>query len=379
MELTEKIKSLHTPCYYYNIDLLEKTLQTVVAESEKYGYHVHYAVKANANPTLMRLIAKYGLGADCVSGNEVTRAIECGFPAEKIVYAGVGKSDAEIGTALRNDIFCFNSESLPEIEVINELAGRMKKRARIALRINPNVDAHTHHYITTGIEENKFGVYLYDLEEVVSRILLLENVELIGLHFHIGSQITDMSVFQGLCVRANELQQKLKDRNILLPHINFGGGLGIDYNLPYGEPVANFEAYFKTFAQFFEPEPHQQVHFELGRSVIAHCGDLISRVLYVKDGRNRKFAILDAGMNDLLRPALYQAFHKIENISSNLPEEKYDVVGPICESADCFGKDVTLNGTQRGDLIVIHTAGAYGEAMASQYNLRDMPSSYFSK
>lgn len=379
MELTEKIKSLHTPCYYYNIDLLEKTLQTVVAESEKYGYHVHYAVKANANPTLMRLIAKYGLGADCVSGNEVTRAIECGFPAGKIVYAGVGKSDAEIGTALRNDIFCFNSESLPEIEVINELAGRMKKRARIALRINPNVDAHTHHYITTGIEENKFGVYLYDLEEVVSRILLLENVELIGLHFHIGSQITDMSVFQGLCVRANELQQKLKDRNILLPHINFGGGLGIDYNQPYGEPIANFEAYFKTFAQFFEPEPHQQVHFELGRSVIAHCGDLISRVLYVKEGRNRKFAILDAGMNDLLRPALYQAFHKIENISSNLPEEKYDVVGPICESADCFGKDVTLNGTQRSDLIVIHTAGAYGEAMASQYNLRDMPSSYFSK
>lgn len=379
MELTEKIKSLHTPCYYYNIDLLEKTLQTVVAESEKYGYHVHYAVKANANPTLMRLIAKYGLGADCVSGNEVTRAIECGFPAGKIVYAGVGKSDTEIGTALRNDIFCFNSESLPEIEVINELAGRMKKRARIALRINPNVDAHTHHYITTGMEENKFGVYLYDLEEVVSKMSLLENVELIGLHFHIGSQITDMSVFQGLCVRANEIQQKLKDRNILLPHINFGGGLGIDYNQPYGEPIANFEAYFKTFAQFFEPEPNQQVHFELGRSVIAHCGDLISRVLYVKEGRNRKFAILDAGMNDLLRPALYQAFHKIENISSSLPEEKYDVVGPICESADCFGKDVTLNGTQRGDLIVIHSAGAYGEAMASQYNLRDMPSSYFSK
>lgn len=379
MELTEKIKNLHTPCYYYNIELLEKTLQTVADESEKHGYHVHYAVKANANPTLLRLIAKYGLGADCVSGNEVTRAIECGFSAEKIVFAGVGKSDKEIGTALRNNIFCFNSESLPEIEVINEMAGRMKKRVRIALRINPNVDAHTHHYITTGMEENKFGVYLYDLESVVEKMSLLENVELIGLHFHIGSQITDLSVFQGLCIRANEIQKRLQERNVLLPHINFGGGLGIDYNQPYGEPIADFEAYFNTFAQFFEPEPHQQVHFELGRSIIAHCGDLISRVLYVKEGRNRKFAILDAGMNDLLRPALYQAFHRIENISSDLPEEKYDVVGPICESADCFGKDVTLNRTQRGDLIVIHSAGAYGEAMASQYNLRDIASSYFSK
>lgn len=377
MELTNQIKNLKTPCYYYNTELLEKTLQTIVAESGKHGYHVHYAVKANANPTLLRIIRQYGLGADCVSGNEVTRAIECGFPAEKIVYAGVGKSDFEIETALNNNIFCFNCESLPEIEVINEIAGRMGKQAHIALRINPNVDAHTHHYITTGMEENKFGIYLYDLEHVISEVLLLKNIKLIGLHFHIGSQITDMSVFQGLCIRANEIQQKLKERNIMLPHINFGGGLGIDYDQPYGEPVANFASYFNTFAQFFEPAPHQQVHFELGRAVIAHCGDLISKVLYVKEGRNRKFAILDAGMNDLLRPALYQAFHKIENISSNLPEEKYDVVGPICESSDCFGKDVTLNKTQRGDFIVIHSAGAYGEAMASQYNLRNMPGAFF--
>lgn len=378
MKLTEKIRNTKTPFYYYNTELLERTLETAVKESGKHGFHIHYAIKANANPVLLRIIQKYGLGADCVSGNEIARALECGFPASKIVYAGVGKSDEEIELALQNDIFCFNSESLPEIQVIDEIAGRLDKTARIALRINPNVDAHTHHYITTGIEENKFGIYLYDLEQVMSEIQHLKHIQLLGLHFHIGSQITDMSVFRGLCIRANEIQKKLKSQGILLPHINFGGGLGIDYDQPYGEPIANFAEYFETFASFFEKEPHQQVHFELGRSIIAHCGDLIAKVLYIKEGKNRKFAILDAGMNDLLRPALYQAFHKIENISSALPEEKYDVVGPICESADCFGKDVLLNKTTRGDLIVIHSCGAYGETMASQYNLRNLPGSQFS-
>lgn len=378
MKLTEKIRNTKTPFYYYNTELLERTLETAVKESGKHGFHIHYAIKANANPVLLRIIQKYGLGADCVSGNEIARALECGFPASKIVYAGVGKSDEEIELALQNDIFCFNSESLPEIQVIDEIAGRLDKTARIALRINPNVDAHTHHYITTGIEENKFGIYLYDLEQVMSEIQHLKHIQLLGLHFHIGSQITDMSVFRGLCIRANEIQKKLKSQGILLPHINFGGGLGIDYDQPYGEPIANFAEYFETFASFFEKELHQQVHFELGRSIIAHCGDLIAKVLYIKEGKNRKFAILDAGMNDLLRPALYQAFHKIENISSALPEEKYDVVGPICESADCFGKDVLLNKTTRGDLIVIHSCGAYGETMASQYNLRNLPGSQFS-
>lgn len=380
MKNTEKIRQLSTPCYYYDIELLEKTVKKVVEEAGKHpGFHVHYAIKANANPTLLKLIASHGLGADCVSGNEVLRALECGFPADKIVYAGVGKSDREIEIALRNDIFCFNCESLPEIQVINELAGRQNKKARIALRINPNVDAHTHHYITTGIEENKFGIYLYALEEILQECSKLAHIELIGLHFHIGSQITDMSVFRSLCLKVNEIQEKLKDHGTTLPHINFGGGLGIDYDQPYGEPIANFAGYFDTFAQCFRPEPHQQVHFELGRSMIAHCGDLITRVLYVKEGKNKKFIILDAGMNDLLRPALYQAYHKIENISSVQPEEKYDVVGPICESSDCFGKDVTLNGTSRGDLIVIHSCGAYGEVMASQYNLRELPHIYFSK
>lgn len=378
MQLSSLPNNIPTPYYYYNLNLLEQTLRTVLEESGKYGYHVHYAIKANANPVLLKLISKHGFGADCVSGNEINRALECGFPAEGIVYAGVGKSDWEIELALQNNIFCFNCESLPEIRVIDEIAGRLGKKARIALRINPNVDAHTHHYITTGIEENKFGIYLYDLEHVVTQVSKLSNIELLGLHFHIGSQITDMTVFRGLCIRANEIQAKMKEHGFHLPHINFGGGLGIDYKEPYNKPMADFKEYFATFSTFFEPEPHQQVHFELGRSIVARCGDLISRVLYVKEGKKRKFVILDAGMNDLLRPALYQAFHKIENLSSDKPKEKYDVVGPICESADCFGKDVTLNATQRGDIISIHSCGAYGETMASQYNLRQLPGSAFS-
>ena len=370
---------LPTPYYYYDMELLERTLEVVKTESSKYGFHVHYAIKANANPHLLECISHYGLGADCVSGNEIQRALSCHFPAWEIVYAGVGKSDREIELALQEDILCFNCESLAEIQVIDEIAGRLGKKARIALRINPNVDAHTHHYITTGIEENKFGIYLYDLETVITEILKRNHLELIGLHFHIGSQITDMTVFRGLCLRANQIQAQLKARGLSLPHINFGGGLGIDYADPYRKPIADFQAYFATFARFFEPAPHQQIHFELGRSIIAHCGNLVSKVLYVKEGINRQFVILDAGMNDLLRPALYQAFHKIENISSDAAEEKYDVVGPICESADCFGKEVTLNTTRRGDIIVIYSCGAYGEAMASRYNLRDLPGSVFSK
>ena len=379
MEQIQLPEGMPTPYYYYDITLLENTLDAALKAASKHGYHIHYAIKANANPVLIRYISNKGLGADCVSGNEISRALECGFKANSIVYAGVGKSDHEIELALQSDIFCFNCESLPEIEVINEIAGRMKKTAQIALRINPNVEAHTHHYITTGIEENKFGIYLYDLKRVMTAVLQMPNIRLIGLHYHIGSQITDTTVFRGLCLRANEIQQQMKEHGLLLPYINFGGGLGIDYDNPEKNNIADFEAYFNTFAQFFEPMPHQEIHFELGRSIIAQCGSLISKVLYVKEGKNRKFIILDAGMNNLLRPALYQAFHKIENISSHLTEEKYDVVGPVCESADCFGKDLSLNATRRGDIIVIHSCGAYGEAMESRYNLRNITGKVYSR
>lgn len=365
-------EGVQTPYYFYDTGLLDYTLDIVQQAALPCNYRVHYAVKANANPLLLRHISHRGLGADCVSGNEIRRALECGFAASDIVYAGVGKTDREIEYALRQGIYCFNCESLPEIEVIDGIAGRLGMKARIALRVNPNVDAHTHHYITTGIEENKFGIYLYDLRRVIAESLRLAHVELLGLHFHIGSQITDMTVFRGLCLRVNEILEGIRERGVNFSYINFGGGLGIDYQEPDEHPCADFKAYFNTFAEFFQPTPHLQVHFELGRSIVAQCGSLISTVLYVKDGKKRKFVVLDAGMNDLLRPALYQAYHKIENVTSRLPEEKYDVVGPVCESADCFGKDVTLPATRRGDMIAIRSCGAYGEAMASRYNLRDL-------
>ena len=365
-------EGVQTPYYFYDTGLLDYTLDLVQQAALPCNYRVHYAVKANANPVLLRHISHRGLGADCVSGNEIRRALECGFAASDIVYAGVGKTDREIEYALRQGIYCFNCESLPEIEVIDGIAGRLGMKARIALRVNPNVDAHTHHYITTGIEENKFGIYLYDLRRVIAESLRLAHVELLGLHFHIGSQITDMTVFRGLCLRVNEILEGIRERGVNFSYINFGGGLGIDYQEPDEHPCADFKAYFNTFAEFFQPTPHLQVHFELGRSIVAQCGSLISTVLYVKEGKKRKFVVLDAGMNDLLRPALYQAYHKIENVTSRLPEEKYDVVGPVCESADCFGKDVTLPATRRGDMIAIRLCGAYGEAMASRYNLRDL-------
>ncbi|WP_282014850.1 diaminopimelate decarboxylase [Marinifilum flexuosum] len=374
----DQFKNIPTPFYYYNMELLENTLNLIKTEASRYGYHIHYAVKANANPKIMKLIQTYGFGADCVSGNEITRSLETGYTADKIVYAGVGKSDREILTALEAGIFCFNCESIPEIELINELAAQTNKTAKIAIRINPNVNANTHHYITTGIEENKFGINRWEFESVLETLEQSKNIELIGLHFHIGSQITDLSVFKGLCLRINEIQEWFKERQILVNHINVGGGFGVDYKDPDENPIPDFVTFFGIFNEFLNLTPNQELHFELGRSVVAQCGSLISKVLYVKNGVNTKFAILDAGMTELLRPALYQAYHKIENISSNGKEEIYDVVGPICESSDCFGKAVSLPSTKRNDFIVLRTAGAYGEAMASRYNLRDIADSVYS-
>lgn len=374
----DQFKNIPTPFYYYNMELLEDTLNLIKTEASRYGYHIHYAVKANANPKIMKLIQTYGFGADCVSGNEITRSLETGYTADMIVYAGVGKSDREILTALEAGIFCFNCESIPEIELINELAEQTNKTARIAIRINPNVNANTHHYITTGIEENKFGINRWEFESVLETLEQSKNIELIGLHFHIGSQITDLSVFKGLCLRINEIQEWFKEHQVLVNHINVGGGFGVDYKCPDENPIPDFVTFFGIFNEFLNLTPNQELHFELGRSVVAQCGSLISKVLYVKNGVNTKFAILDAGMTELLRPALYQAYHKIENISSNGEEDIYDVVGPICESSDCFGKAVSLPSTKRNDFIALRTAGAYGEAMASRYNLRDIADSVFS-
>lgn len=372
-----------TPFYFYDIDLLAKTLTKVKDSSSKNNYHVHYALKANTNDIVLRVIKNAGLGADCVSGNEVKKSLEIGFQADKIVFAGVGKNDDEINYALQQDIFCFNCESIPEMEVINSLAKQQNKIAQIALRINPNVDAQTHKYITTGLEENKFGINFHELPDVLELLKKCSNLKLIGLHFHIGSQITDLDPFKNLCTRVNEIQHWFQQRGYQLPHLNLGGGLGINYNKPDEEAICDFDAFFSVFKSFLNVQPNQQIHFELGRAIVAQCGSLISRVLYIKKGTNTNFAILDAGMTELIRPALYQAYHKIENVSamedSRQKEHtlKYDVVGPICESSDCFGKAIELPETMRGDLLAIRSAGAYGEVMSSQYNLRDKVRSFF--
>ncbi|MDR3129637.1 MAG: diaminopimelate decarboxylase [Tannerellaceae bacterium] len=375
---TDRFETLETPFYYYDIALLRKTLEVIVAEAGKYGYKIHFAVKANANPRLLCLIADYGIGADCVSGGEVCTALKAGFPAEKIVFAGVGKADWEIELGLANNIFCFNVESLAELEVLDALAVAKGKTAKVALRINPDVDAHTHAKITTGKRENKFGINLSMLEGTLERMKALRHIRLIGIHCHIGSQITDMSPFRDLAVRINDMQVLLEAQGTVIEHINVGGGLGIDYYHPNHLPLPAFDDYFATFYKLLRLRPRQEVHFELGRSVVAQCGSLISRALYVKEGEVKKFAIMDAGFTDLLRPAMYDAYHRIENLSSEIAEEEYDVVGPICESSDVFGQDVRLNSVRRGDLLAFRSAGAYGEVMASQYNCRKLPQSFFS-
>ena len=375
----EKFRTLETPFYYYDTKVLRDTLDTIQKEAGKYdNFHVHYAVKANANPKVLNIIRESGLGADCVSGGEVRAAIQAGFPNDKIVYAGVGKTDKEINYSLDHDIFCFNVESVPELEIINELASAKGKVAKVAFRINPNVGAHTHANITTGLAENKFGISMEDMDTVIEMSRQMKNVKFIGLHFHIGSQILEMDDFVALCNRVNELQEKLAKHQIICEHINVGGGLGIDYHHPNHLPIPNFADYFATYHKFLKLQPGQALHFELGRAVVGQCGSLISKVTYVKQGTNKQFAILDAGMTDLIRPALYQAYHRIENITSDEPEETYDVVGPICESSDVFLKAVDLNKAHRGDLFALRSAGAYGEIMASHYNCRELPKGYTS-
>lgn len=370
-----------TPFYYYDTALLQATLDAITSTVAAYPhFHVHYALKANANPKLLRLIQQAGLGVDCVSGGEVQVGIDNGFDAAKIVYAGVGKSDDEILLALQHGIFCFNVESIPELEVINELAQQVGKVANVCLRINPDVEAHTHAHIVTGKAENKFGIALPDMMHVIELAKSLSHVQFLGLHFHIGSQITDMQDYIDLCERVNDIQDHLNEEGVYPSVINVGGGLGIDYHDPDKHPIPDFKTYFGIFADHLHLRNGQSVHFELGRSIVAQCGTLIARVLYVKQAESKQFAIIDAGMTELIRPALYQAHHQIQNISSqSIDYQIYDVVGPICESSDVFDRDVLLPPIKRGDLIAIRSAGAYGETMASTYNCRKLPASYTSE
>lgn len=371
-----KLQKIETPFYFYDLELLKETLSAVKTESEKYGYHIHYALKANNDKAVVQTIAQAGFGADCVSGNEVAYAQELGIGGEHIAFAGVGKTDKEIIQALEIGIFSFNCESIPEIEVINELAAKMGKVAPVAIRINPNVDAKTHKYITTGLNDNKFGINHWDFDEVGKTLKALPNIKLTGIHFHVGSQITDISVFEELSLKVNKIQEWFEENGFDLEHVNLGGGLGIDYVDPKENQIPNFKGFFKAVHDNIVLKPGQKLHFELGRSLVAQCGHLITQVIFLKKGVEKQFLIVDAGMNDLIRPSLYQAKHQMTSLTSNKGKQKYDVVGPICESADVFIKDIELPEMGRGDLIAIHSAGAYGQVMASTYNMRDLIKSY---
>ncbi|MFY0605260.1 MAG: diaminopimelate decarboxylase [Cyclobacteriaceae bacterium] len=370
--------SKETPFYYYDLSLLERTLASL-NKANRYGYHVHYALKANNNAPILDKIKSAGLGIDCVSGNEVKIALENGFTSDQIVLAGVGKTDKEIAYSIDQNIFSFNVESIEELGVINEIASSKGKIPNISIRVNPEIDAGTHEYITTGSKGNKFGVSRSELLNSLDIIKGFDHINFIGVHYHIGSQITDMDRFVNLCERVNTIQEALVAAGFRLPHLNVGGGLGINYEEPDTNDIPDFETYFSLFNEHLNLLPGQELHFELGRSIVGQCGSLITKTLYVKESGGTTFLILDAGMTDLMRPALYQASHKIESLSGNADMAIYDVVGPICESSDSFGKQIELPVTKRGDLIRICSAGAYGETMKNSYNARDLAKAYYSE
>ncbi len=379
-QLVEKFALKKTPFFYYDLEVLGNTLLSIKRAIADAPFVVHYAIKANANSEVLEKIKAHGFGIDCVSGNEIKHAINHEFSPNEIAFAGVGKTDEEIEYGLDQEIFTFNVESLEELKIIDQLAEKVGKRANVAIRLNPNVNAKTHHYITTGLEENKFGINYWEFDQLFELLNRIKHINFKGIHFHIGSQITDLSVFKNLCNRVNELQIEFRQRGIELEHINVGGGLGVNYQNPDEALIPDFDAFFGIFKNFIDLQPNQELHFELGRAVVAQCASLISKVLFIKKGIKTNFAILDAGMTELIRPALYQSFHKIENISQlgKVESFKYDVVGPICESSDCFGKAVSLTETSRGDLIAIRSVGAYGEVMSSSYNLREKAAAYYS-
>ena len=374
----EKFRSLKTPFYFYDIDLLQQTLNEVNKHGISKGFHIHFALKANFNVKLLEIIRDAGLGIDCVSGKEIERAIETGFRPEQIAFAGVGKTDEEIETGLKHDIFSFNCESVQEIEVLNELAEKAGKKANVSVRLNPNVEANTHKKITTGLNENKFGVNPEHLPSLFEMMPNLGSIKLTGIHFHIGSQIRELKPFINLCDKVNQMQDLFEEKGFQLTHVNVGGGFGINYDDPDGEPIPDFESFFSIFSKHLELRKNQQVHFELGRSIIGQCGSLISKVLFIKEGITTNFAIIDAGMTELIRPALYEAAHHIEALTSTLPSKTYNVVGPICESSDTFREGISLPEVQRGDLVAIRSAGAYGEVMSSGFNLREKVKAYYS-
>ena len=376
-KLIQRLNKLNTPFYFYDIDLLDKTILSL-KKSLDLNYNIYYAIKANNNKKIIELIKNHNLGIDAVSGEEINKSLKCKINPKKIVFAGVGKTKDEIILAIKKKIYLFNCESFDEIKLIDKISNELNVITEIAIRLNPNIDSRTHKYIKTGMFDTKFGIQIDSLSEILEKIKTLKNINLKGYHFHLGSQIDDLNVFVKLCKVSNEINTYLRNNKFNIKDINLGGGLGISYKEPDLNLIPDFRSYFNVFKKNLICFDNQKVHFELGRSIVGQCGSLFSRILYLKKSFNKNFIIIDAGMTELIRPALYNAHHHIDNLSSIKKEIKYDIVGPLCESSDTFAKDYYLNESKIGDLIVIRSSGAYGEVMSSNYNLRKKAIAYYS-
>lgn len=357
-----------TPAYIYSRATLERHWH---AFDNAFGSHPHlicFAVKSNSNIALLNVMAKLGSGFDIVSQGELERVLAAGGEASKVVFSGVAKSHSEIERALDVGIRCFNVESIPELYRINEVAGKMGKIAPISLRVNPDVDAKTHPYISTGLKENKFGVSVQQAREVYRLAKTLPNVKIVGMDCHIGSQLTELQPFLDATDRLIVLMEQLKEDGIELHHLDLGGGLGVPYN---GEEPPHPTEYTEALLAKLKNYPNLEIILEPGRAISANAGILVTKVEYLKSNEDRNFAIVDTGMNDMIRPALYEAYMQITEVNQSLDREKavYDVVGPICETSDFLGKGREL-AIAEGDLIAMRSAGAYGATMSSTYNSR---------
>ena len=357
-----------TPLYIYSRATLERHWHAFDSALGEHPHLICYAVKANSNIGILNVMAKLGSGFDIVSQGELERVLAAGGEASKVVFSGVAKSRAEIMRALEVGIRCFNVESIAELHRINQIAGEMGKVAPISLRVNPDVDAHTHPYISTGLKENKFGVSVDEAREVYKLAATLPHVKITGMDCHIGSQLTELQPFLDATDRLIRLMEQLKEDGITLKHLDLGGGLGVTYT---DETPPHPSDYAAAFLNTLKDYKDLEIILEPGRAIAANAGILVAKVQYLKSNESRNFAITDTGMNDMIRPALYEAYMNIIEIDRTLEREKaiYDVVGPVCETSDFLGKQREL-AIAEGDYIAQRSAGAYGASMSSNYNSR---------
>jgi len=371
VKVADIVKKVGTPVYIYSRRTAVEHFQKLQQAFKNIDHLVCYSIKANSNLALCHALAKAGCGADIVSGGELYRVLKAGFKPENIVFAGVGKTEQEIEYGLKTNIFMFNVESMPEAKLINRVAKRLKKKASVSIRVNPDVDPHTHEYITTGKKENKFGINFHEATDFYIQLRQLPNLDVIGIHFHIGSQIMTPGPYLDAIRRGTLLVHKLKDAEIHLKVLNIGGGMGIIYKDE--KPMTA-----KEFAETIVPlvkDLHCKLILEPGRHIVGNAGILVTKVIYIKETPVKRFVVVDAAMNDLIRPCLYDAYHEIKPLhqNNNRSAIEVDVVGPVCESADFFAKNRVLPEVRPGELLAIMSAGAYGYVMSSNYNTRPRP------